>query len=136
MASNSNLGCLICSEEPEEADDDHYLYRDGQVRKNVLHEIFRHFLIPSESVPELYRLCQDERFCPRCLQVVDDVSQMLRKISTLKLLVQNKAEFLGKLIASTPIHKVPQNGPARRTRKQRELWDKLRNPVFQSKWIW
>jgi hypothetical protein len=128
--------CLICCEDFEEVTyaKEHFLYRDRRALKTVFYEIFYHLLIPNEVVPDLYRLCKDERFCPRCLQTVEDVSRMLSKISTLKLLVQNKVESLGHLIASSPIPKLKQNGPttSKRWKTDRSLWNKLRNPVIQS----
>jgi hypothetical protein len=130
--SNKELGCLICCKDVGESGVDHILYRDRRALKNVLYEIFYHLLIPNETIPELYRLCKDERFCPRCLQKIDDVNRMLSKISTLKLLVQNTVESLGTLIAAAPVFKAKGNGPAGRSRKTRDLWNQFRHPIIQS----
>jgi hypothetical protein len=131
------LDCMICTQSVGELVDHHNLYKDELALKRVLREIFHHLAIPDDAVPELYRLCKDERFCPSCLGTVEDVSRMMNQISTLKLLIQNKAESLGKLIASTPLFRAQGYGPSSsssvvRSKRGREMWEKLRHPVIQS----
>jgi hypothetical protein len=133
--------CMICSQSVRELDDDYNLHIDELALERVLREIFYHLAIPNDAVPELFQLCKDERFCPSCLGMVEDVNRMMNQISTLKLLIQNKAETLGKLIASTPLFRAQEyDGPSSsasvvpvvRSKRGREMWEKLRNPVIQS----
>jgi hypothetical protein len=129
--------CIICSQSVGEHVEHHNLYKDELALKRVLREIFYHLAIPNDDFLELFQLCEDGRFCPSCLGMVEDVSRMMNQISTLKLLIQNKAESLGKLIASTPLFRAQGYGPsssssAVRSKRGREMWEKLRNPVIQS----
>jgi hypothetical protein len=129
--------CMICSQSVRELVDDYDLHIDELALKRVLREIFHHLAIPDDDFPELFQLCKDERFCSRCLRMVEDVSRWMKQISTLKLLIRNKAESLGKLMASTPLFRAQGDGASSpssvaQSKRGREMWEKLRNPVMQS----
>jgi hypothetical protein len=132
------MECLICSKNPAEVDEedsiiavDHFLYRDRHALRNVFVEIFEKCRLPHDDFPELFLLCKSERFCCRCLGIFEDVSRMLSEISKLQLLVQNRVESVGKLIAdSKPVD--GQNINNKRPKRARDLWNKLRQTIINS----
>jgi hypothetical protein len=129
-----DVGCLICSSPPEEASTSHLLFGEKTYRA-VLTKIFEFLLIPSRDVQLLYWMSRDERFCPRCLETVEEIEEFQSKIQALELALQHKVETLGKVILNSKRYKPEQVQKSQRnwSEKATELWAKFRSPVIQSK---
>jgi hypothetical protein len=58
--------------------------------------------------------------------------KMQEKVIVIKLMIQNKVEALGKVVAKTPSHQISRRWGVN---KAYIIWKNFRNPVIQSKTI-
>jgi hypothetical protein len=101
---------------------------------SALQTMFKYLLLPKANFDQLNSTLGANKipFCSSCFQTVDYVMKMQEKVIVIELMIQNKVEALGKVVAETPSHRFVQKGGMK---KAVEMWKNFRNPVIQSKTI-
>jgi hypothetical protein len=101
---------------------------------SALQTIFKYLQLPKTNFDQLNSTLGANKisFCSSCFEIVDDVMMMQEKVIVLELMIQNKVEALGKVVAKTPSNKISRRWGVN---KASIIWKNFRNPVIQSKTI-